>query len=208
MKKLLSLIVAVCCASLLFCFPVNADAANEVLFEVDAVNDTITVNIATEFNCGAVQGMLSYDGSEIAYQTSSFAEGLSSINSAANSFSDNSGTTKVALVCAASGGVNGNLATITYTADAGVPAVFSFGSMKVFGSTGDKLSNANAVMVMYGDTNNDHILNIIDLVCLKKTIANVTPVTASIARNYDVNKNGVATPDAEDLSALVTKLLR
>ena len=208
MKKLLSLIVAVCCVALMLCIPVSADAANEILFEVDAFNDTITVDITTEFSCGAVQGMLSYDGSEIAYQESAFAEGLTSINSVANSFSDNSGTTKVALVCAASGGVNGNLATITYTADEGVPAVFNFGSMKVFDASGTKLNNVNAVMVMYGDIDDNHILNILDLVRLKKTFVGRTSVTSSIARNYNVDKSASATPDADDISALIIKLIR
>ena len=206
MKKVLSLMAVICCISLIFCLPVGADAANEVLFEVDAYGDTVTVDITTEFNCGAIQGILSYDGSKIAYQNSSFADGLSSINSASNSFSDSSGSTKVALVCAANGGVNGNLATLTYTADAGVPAEFDFGAMKVFGATGNKLSNVKSVVVMYGDTDNNGVLNILDLIRLKKTIAGYTTVIEGKERNYDLDKNGLR--NAYDLSGLVTKLIR
>ncbi|MBO4468068.1 MAG: dockerin type I repeat-containing protein [Clostridia bacterium] len=206
MKKLLSLIAVICCLSLLLCVPVNADATNDVLFEIDAVDDTITVDITTEFSCGAVQGMLTYNGSEIAYSTSSFAEGLATKNSAANSFSDSSGATKVAVVCSATGGVNGNLATLTYTADEGVPAEFSFGSIKAFSANGTKLSNVNAIMVMYGDANGDHLLNIIDLVRYKRILAGQSSVVSGSERNYDLDKDG--NRDSEDLAALVTKLLR
>ena len=206
MKKVLSLMAVICCISILFCLPVKADAPNEVLFEVDAYGETVTVDITAEFNCGAIQGILSYDGSEIAYQNSSFAEELSSINSAANSFSDASGSTKVALVCAANGGVSGNLATLTYTAGAGVPAVFDFGAMKAFGATGNRLSNVQAVMVMYGDTDNNGLVNIIDLIRFKKTLAGQTSVITGKERNYDLDKNG--STNANDLSNLRLKLLR
>lgn len=206
MKKLLSLITVICCMSLILCFPVNADAANEVLFEVDAVGDTITVNIATGFNCGAVQGILTYDGSEIAYSSSSFASALSSKNSEANSFANSSGATKVGLVCASSGGVNGDLATITYTADAGVPAEFDFGSLKAFAADGTQISSVEAVMVMYGDANGDHLLNIIDLVRIKKGLAGQSLSTPNVARNCDVDKNGAQ--NAADVTALINKLLR
>ena len=206
MKKVLSLMAVICCISLIFCLPVGADATNEVLFEVDVYGDTVTVDITTEFNCGAIQGILSYEGSEIAYQNSSFAEGLTSINSAANRFSDSSGSTKIALVCAANGGVNGNLATLTYTANAGVPAIFDFGAMKVFGTTGNKLSNVKSVMVMYGDTDNNGLVNILDLICLKKTLAGRTSVIAGKERNFDLDKNG--STNANDLSGLILKLLR
>ena len=210
MKKLLSLMAIMCCVALLFCFPVRADATNDVIFEVDAIGDTITVDVASDFACGAVQGMLSYDGSAIAYEGASFAGGLSSINSANNSFSDSSGSTKVALVCAASGGVNGDLATLTYTADAGVPALFEFGALKAFDASGAKLSNANAIIVMYGDTDGDGLLNILDLVRLKKTAANSNTVVSTyeaFSRNYDLDKNGVLA-GADDITALIAKLLR
>ena len=206
MRKVLSLIAVICCISLIFCLPVGADAANEVLFEVDADGNTVTVDITTEFNCGAIQGILSYDGSEIAYENSSFAEGLSSINSAANSFSDSSGATKIALVCAANGGVRGNLATLTYTAQEGVPAIFDFGAIKAFGTTGSRLSDVESVIVMYGDTDNNGSINILDLVRLKKTIAGHTSVISGKERNFDLDKNGQT--NAGDLSELILKLLR
>ena len=207
MKKLLSLMAVMCCAALIFCVPVKADAQNEIIFEVDACGNTITVDVASQFACGAVQGMLSYDGTEIAYQSVSFEGGLSSHNSANNSVSDSSGATKVALVCAASGGVNGDLASLTYTAEQGVPALFEFSALKAFDSNGAKLSNATAVMVMYGDTDGDGLLNILDLVRLKKTAAGEFTAKSGYERNYDLDKDSVLA-DSQDITALINKLIR
>ena len=205
MKKILSLVIVICCLSLLCCLPAQAAGENEVLFVVDPDGDTITVDIKTEFSCGGVQGILSYDGSEIAYEESSFASALASINSASNSFSDSSGATKVALVCAADGGVNGDLATLTYEAEAGVPAVFNFSSFKALDASGAKLNNAKAVVVMYGDANNDGLINIVDLIRLKKVTAGQASVITGKERNYDLNKDG--SRNASDLTALVARLL-
>ena len=205
MKKLLSLVVVICCVSLLFCLPVQAAGENEVLFVVDTDGNTVTVDVKTEFSCGGVQGLLKYDGSEIAYDEVAFASALSSINSAGNSVSDSSGATKIALVCAANGGVNGELATLTYSADAGVPAVFDFSSLKAFSASGAKLSDVKAVVVMYGDADNNGLINIIDLIRLKKVTAGSVSVIEGKERNYDVNKDG--SRNANDLTALVTRLL-
>lgn len=205
MKKILSLVIVICCLSLLCCLPAQAAGENEVLFVVDPDGDTITVDIKTEFSCGGVQGVLSYDGSAIAYDEVDFADALSSINSANNSVSDSSGATNIALVCSASSGVNGDLATLTYTADAGVPAVFDFSSLKIFNASGDKLNNAKAVMVMYGDTDNNGLINILDLIRLKKVTAGQASVITGKERNYDLNKDG--SRNASDLTALVTRLL-
>ena len=205
MKKIVSLVIVICCLSLLCCIPAQAAGENEVLFVVDTNGDTITVDIKTEFACGGVQGILNYEGSEIAYEEVAFASALSSINSASNSVSDSSGATKIALVCAANGGVNGELATLTYSADAGIPAVFDFGSLKAFGATGAKLSNVSAVIVMYGDTNNNGLVNIVDLIRLKKVIAGQVSVIQGKERNYDLNQDG--SRNANDLTALVTRLL-
>lgn len=205
MKKIISLVIVICCLSLLCCLPAQAAGESEVLFVVDSDGETITVDVKTEFSCGGVQGILSYDGSEIAYDEVAFASALSSINGASNTVSDSSGATKIALVCAADGGVNGDLATLTYTADAGVPAVFNFGSLKAFGATGTKLSNVKAVVVMYGDADNNGLINIVDLIRLKKVMAGQASVITGKERNYDLNSDG--SRNGTDLAALVTRLL-
>lgn len=205
MKKLLSVVSVVCLLSLIFCFPASAASEKEVLFVVETSGNTITVDVNTEFNCGGIQGVLSYDGGEIVYNNAVLATGLSNYNTANNSFSNSSGATKVALVCDATNGVNGNLATITYESEANTPALFNFGSLKAFNANGSKLTNVKSVVVFYGDTNADGLLNLLDLVRYKKVLANSASVPTGKERNFDLDKDGQN--EVSDIVVLRKKLL-
>ena len=207
MKKLLALILALCCISALFCFSVSATGEKEVLLVVENDSGNIKVDVSTEFACGAVQGAIKYDGDQIVYQSSTVAAGVSSINSAANSVSNSSGTTKVGFVCAANGGFSGQLASIDYSADENVPAIFDFTALKAFDATGAKLTDVKVSVALLGDANNDGFVTVTDLVRFKRILANLTTAVDGKERNLDVNRDG-NNAQVNDIEQLRKNLLK
>lgn len=206
MKKLLAVLVAICCLSAIFCVSVSAAGEKEVLVVVENSDGSIKVDINAGFACGAIQGALKYDGDQIVYQSSNIADALAAANAPSNSFANSSGTTKVALVCAANGGVQGNLASVTYSADEYTPALFDFTALKAFGAAGERLNDVSVVTVMYGDANNNGLVTVTDLVRFKRILLNETSVVAGKERNLDVNKDGVSST-VNDMMELRRSLL-
>ncbi|MBR4911135.1 MAG: hypothetical protein IKZ47_07455 [Clostridia bacterium] len=207
MKKLLALILALCCISALFCFSVSAAGEKEVLLVVENDSGSIKVDISTEFACGAVQGAIKYDGDQIAYQSSTVAAGINSINEPANSISNTSGTTKVGFVCASNGGFSGQLASIEYSADESVPAIFDFTALKAFDKDGAKLTDVKVSVALLGDADNDGFVTVKDLVYFKQILLGEKTVAAGKERNLDVNRNGTNAQD-NDITQLRMNLLK
>lgn len=207
MKKILALILTVCCLSVLLCFPVNAAGEKEVLLVVEKSGGDITVDISTNFKCGAIQGAVKYDGDNIEYDSAAVNSGIEENNAVASSFKNSSGTTRVALVGDSLSGTENNWANITYSADESTPALFDFTALKVFDKGGNKLTDVTAITVMYGDVDNNGLITLIDLVRFKKVLSSGATVEAGKERNLDVNKDGTGS-QADDMTELRKNLLK
>lgn len=206
MKKSLACLFIISCMVALLSFPVSAANAKNVDVIIDPKESEVTVSINTDFACGALQGVVTYNSEATTYQAIDVADSISEKNQPTSTVSDKSGQTKVALVGDVSNGTQGEWAKVTYKADENAPAMFDFKSLKVYDKEGNKIEDANLYVVMYGDANIDGLVNIKDLVAMKKISAGNTSILEHRQKNLDMDKSG-KWEDALDITALRKYLL-
>lgn len=206
MKKFLVCLVVISCLVLSLCIPVSAEAQKEVDVIVDVNGNDVTVEINTNFACGGLQGVLKYDSQKLTYDSAEVADEIAPNNTLESTVANSNGKTKLAFVGSVAEGTQGSFGKVSYITENKTPVLVDFASLKVYDNAGTAISDAKLFVVMYGDTNNDGLVNVKDLVRMKKYIAGSASVAENKDKNLDVDKNGQFDA-AYDLAGLRTKLL-
>lgn len=188
MKKVVALLLGICCICAALSLSVAAKSVNnEVDLIVKKSGENIEIEVNTNFACGALQGSLLCD-EELKYEDVAFENQISSNNKASDSIRSTEGVTRVALVGDVASGTSGKWATISYTGD---NSRFNVGSFKVYAADKVKM-DANVYVVFRGDVNTDGSLDIRDLLNFKKTSNLDEPDIEEIyKKNIDVDGNGL-----------------
>lgn len=203
MKKIVALLLIIGCLVTVLSLPVGAASSNnEVDFIVKADGENITVDVKTNFACGGLQGALNYDVEEIAYNNINFETAINSKNKANDSIKNVDGTTKFAFVGDVKDGTTGKWSTILYN---GTKPKFNASNLKAYAANGTKI-DANVYVVFRGDANVDGLLDIRDLVALKKIAVDARDIEEIFTKNIDVDINGEWEP-ATDITTYRKYLL-
>lgn len=174
MKKFVALLLVICCVATFFIFPAGAASTNNVILMVSANDETITLKIKTDFNCGGLQGVLEYDTDAITYKGISFNDEIIDNNTEKDSVRAVESGLKIAFVGDVVSGTKGEFATLTFEGDA---AAFDFKNVKAFSNSVEQLT-VNVVKSLEGDANCDGKVNIADLVRLDEDNADVSEINA------------------------------
>ena len=187
MKKIVALLLIIGCLVTVLSLPVGAaSSSNEVDFIVKADGEDITVDVKTNFACGSLQGALLFNDNEMSYSNVTFDTAISSKNKTSDSIKKADGATKFAFVGDVENGTTGNWVTISYN---GAKPKFDISSFKAYATDGTKI-DANVYVVFRGDANADGLLNVKDLVALKKISVEMRDIEEIYSKNIDVDSNG------------------
>lgn len=203
MKRISVILAFVLCLSVAFCIPVSAASSPQVDLYVKARGTDITVTVKSNASLGAIQGRVGYDDGGIAYNSAQVNTAIAANNSAANTFRDNAGVTAVALVGNPLDGTSGAWATLSYIAPKGTPADFSMSNFRAFSKTGAAVS-AEFTVVMPGDTNDDKLVDIKDLMRFKRILSQNA---AHPAVEKNLNLDNLSAVNEADLTQLRIDLL-
>ena len=184
MKKIIALLLTVGCLATFLALPVGAASANEVDFIVNTDGQNITIDVETNFACGSLQGALKFD--EVSYKEIEINDSIKSKNTINDTVKVVDKAVKLAFVGDVDNGTLGKWATLSFE---GSKAKFDFTSAKVYAIDGS-LAEATVYVVYRGDANDDGVINIKDLVRLKKVGASVLEPVAGKEKNCDVNADG------------------
>ena len=202
MKKIVALLLIIGCLVTVLSLPVGAASSNEVDFIVKADGENITVDVKTNFACGGLQGTLNYDVEEIAYNNINFETAINSKNKANDSIKNVDGATKFAFVGDVKDGTTGKWSTILYD---GTKPKFNVSNLKAYTANGTKI-DANVYVVFRGDANTDGLLDIRDLVALKKISVGMRDIEEIYKKNIDVDSSG-KWESAVDMTSFIKYLL-
>lgn len=203
MKKFMALLLIVGCLITVLSLPVGAASSNnEVDFIVKADGENITVDVKTNFACGSLQGAVLFNDDEISYSKVNFDTAISSKNKTTDSIKKVTGATKFAFVGDVKNGTIGSWATISYN---GAKPKFDISSFKAYAANGT-IIDADVYVVFRGDANTDGLLDIRDLVALKKISVGTRDIEEIYKKNIDVDSSGKWEP-AADLTAFRKYLL-
>lgn len=184
MKKIIALLLTVGCLATFLSMPAYAASSNEVDFIVNADGNNITIDVETNFPCGSFQGALKFD--DVTYKAIEINDNIKSKNTVNDTVKVEDSAVKLAFVGDVTNGTQGDWATLSFE---GSKAKFDFASAKVYAKDGSAVDAA--VYVVYrGDANDDGVINIKDLVRLKKVGASVLAPIAGKEKNCDVNADG------------------
>lgn len=186
MKKILALLLTVGCLLTCLALPVGAASANEVEFIVNPVDDNITIDVKTSFACGSLQGALKFNKSDITYGEIDINENIESKNTVKDTVKVVDGALKLAFV----GDVNNGTKEWAKLTFEGSKAKFDLQNIKVYAVDGS-LVDVSIYVVYRGDANDDGLVDMRDLVRLKKVSASLVAPISTKEKNCDVDADGV-----------------
>ena len=162
----------VVCLVVGFSFSASADVEKNINFII-GIKNKLTVTVSSDFACGGVQGVHTYDSSKLQYVSAKFSENTSSKND--DSFiAPSEGQIKFIALGDATDGTNGSFITFTFSKkNANALPSFGISSVKVSGVTGKSVTDFSAQLVLRGDCNDDSVIDIRDDVNMKKLNAGI-----------------------------------
>ena len=159
----------------------------------------IAVSVITDKPCGAIDITLCYDSSNLSFKLGEVDRNISNINKD-TVFTAADGKISIYLM----GEHVGKWVTLIFEKNGAIPSAFNLEEGSKFVSLGGINDNVEVYQVMYGDANSDYILDIKDLIRIKKYCARIINDTHIDTLSADISKNGSI--EAEDL-AILEKLL-
>ena len=108
MKKILACLVVICCLFNFVALTANATDSNEVEINVEVYDETVTVDISTNFACGGLQGALEDKLGNLTYDAATVNADINSQNAIGSSVLDSKGKTRFVLVGDIADGTDGN----------------------------------------------------------------------------------------------------
>lgn len=163
-------------------------------------NDRIVVSVITEKLCGAIDITLCFDSANLSFKLGEIDRSILNINKGTLLTVDD-GKVNIALT----GEHQGKWATLVFEKTGNdTPSAFTLEADCNFVSPGGIKDNVDVHQVMYGDANFDYIVDILDLVRIKKYCAQAIDESQIDVLSADIGKSGGI--ESEDL-ALLRKLL-
>lgn len=213
-KKLTAIVLLVAFSITFMAFGVSAESTSMISLSADkaAVNpdDTLTVSFAVTGSPKGVQGTLEYDSDKFDYVGAVVSNSLADINDANDTFNASVGSVKFAAV-ASDTTTDGTWFTFTFTAKDNAAGNAEFKVLNAVSAIagGKETPTVNNLTVSFpsatsgtkGDLNADGEINILDLVRIKKDLANSASVTEVNDLNNDAKFN------ADDATLMIQYIL-
>lgn len=194
MKKLISALFIVLCVSVSMIIPASAQAAtNNVTLIAAKSESTVTVTLSVSEARKGVQAVIDFDSTKLTYAS---AEILNSTLSAYNTVESSVKATEtgIRIMLVSKTAVSGGLIKLSFTVkdDAVGKADFTVKDLMTVDSnntvTKDTAGSASVAITMPGDINGDGVVDVRDLVRIKKYFAKAT--TDIVVKNSDLDGNG------------------
>lgn len=195
MKKLISALFIVLCISVGMVIPASAQAAtNNVTLIAAKSENTVTVTLSVSEARKGVQAVVGFDSTKLTYASAEILNStLSDYNTVESSVKATEAGVRIMLVSKTA--VSGELIKLSFTVkdDAAGKADFTVSDLKTVGSDGamttDTAGSASvAITIKPGDINGDGLVDVRDLVRIKKYFAGAT--SDIVAENSDLDSNG------------------
>lgn len=157
--------------------------------------DRIAVSVITEKPCSAIDIKLCFDTENLSFKLGEIDQSISSLNKG-QVLTAADGKVSISLT----GEHQGKWATLIFNKNGDTPSKFTVEVGSNFISPGGINDNADVHQVIYGDANSDYIVDIRDLVRIKKYSAQIIDESLIDILSADIGKSGGV--EAEDLTLL------
>lgn len=209
MKKIISALLIVMCLSVSLIIPASAQTAEKLGLKTARNENSVSVTVSTsQARCG-LQAVIGFESEKLTFSGAEILNSdLKTYNTVNDSVKLNGNTVRIMLT--GNSDIGGDWIVLNFTVKDGATGTASFTASDVKTVGADKQSyngSADAVSitltVLKGDVNGDGSVNIIDLVRMKKYLAQIT--SEIVTDNADMDSDGAV--ENEDMVLLRKTLI-